>query len=153
MKGGQIGGFRWGLYGSAGGFPGASALIVRHSCKFSRFRLPCAIAFPRSFNKSVLRAFLGGFFGFMGFRCIFGCLVAFVGLVGLYACNVRRLRTEKRKTRKFIGFIGLLCSFSFLYCYCFACLDCFALVVCWSWVSFPSDDCDKKKGRNFLRPL
>ena len=99
----------WGLYGSAGGFPGASALIVRHSCKFSRFRLPCAIAFPRSFNKSVLRAFLGGLFGFIGQRCIFGWLRCFAWLVGLYACIVRRLRTEKRKRTYFCGLRSCCC--------------------------------------------
>ena len=43
----------------------------------------------------------------MGFRCIFGCLVAFVGLVGLYACSVRRLRTEKRNAAYLNYGIGL----------------------------------------------
>ena len=98
---------RW-LLGAVRGFSGASVLIVHQYSKITHLRLFGAIAFPRSFNKSVLRGFLGGLFGFIGFRCIFGCLVAFVALVGLYACNVRRLRTEKRKTCKFIGFIGFL---------------------------------------------
>ena len=69
----------------------ASALVVRYPTKIAHFRPFGAIAFPRSFNKSVLRAFLGRFFGFIGRRCVFGWVGAFVGLVGLYACSVRRL--------------------------------------------------------------
>ena len=77
-----------------------------------------------------------------------------MGLVGLYACIVRRLEVRKRKTCKFIGFIGSFCSCGCLCCVCcFACLVCFAPVVCglccW-WLFFPSDDCDKKKGRKGL---
>ena len=83
---------RW-LLGAVRGFPRASALIVHQHTKIAAFRLFGAIAFPRCLQKSVLRAFLGGLFGFIGFRCIFDWLVAFVGLVGLYACSVRRLRT------------------------------------------------------------
>ena len=136
----------------------ASAQVVLHPCKIAAFGYPCAIAFLDCFNKSVLRHFLGGFFGFIGARGIFGYLVAFVGLVGLYACNVRRLRTEKRKPRKFIGLLRSY-VFSSCVCCCFACLDCFAPglcagcvffvgLCCWC-LSFPSDDCDKKKGRAF----
>ena len=95
----------------------ASALIVHQHTEIAAFRLFGAIAFPRSFNKSVLRGFLGGFFGFMGARCIFGCLVAFVGLVGLYACNVRRLEIEKRNAAIFVGFAPAMF------------VDCFALAV------------------------
>ena len=79
----------------------ASVLIVHQHTKIAQFCLFGAIALPRSFQISVLRAFLGGLFGFIGARCGFDCLVAFVGLVGLYACNVRRLRTEKRKNLQF----------------------------------------------------
>ena len=43
--------------GAAWGFLGASALIVRHPCKLGLLGYPCAIAFPRCFNKSVLKAF------------------------------------------------------------------------------------------------
>ena len=75
---------------------GASALILHQHTKIAAFLLFGAIAFPRSLQISVLRGFLGGLFGFIGARCIFGYLVGFVGLVGLYACNVRRLRSEKQ---------------------------------------------------------
>ena len=149
-------------WGSGRGFPGASALVVLHPCKFGLFGYPCAIAFLHPFNKSVLRGFLGGLFGFIGARCIFDCLVAFAWLVGLYACKVKRLRTEKRKRPYFCG----LRSYVFISCGCFGCClscgYCFAPVVCgfllgcglccWCFF-FPLDDCDKKKGRNFLRPL
>ena len=96
----------------------ASAQIVHQHSKMVSFGYPCAIAFPCSFQISVLGAFLGGLFGFIGFRCIFGRPVAFVGLVGLYACTVRRLEVRKRKTCKFIGFIGFIGSFCS--CGCFA---------------------------------
>ena len=104
-KGGQIVGVRgcvprW-LLGLIWECLRASAPIVHYHTKIAHFRHFGAIASPRSFNKSVLRAFLGGFFGFIGARGIFGCLVAFVGLVGLYACSVRRLGSEKRKPCKF----------------------------------------------------
>ena len=85
--------------GAGWGFPGASALIVHQHTKIAYFRPFGAIAFLLCFNKSVLRHFLGGLFGFIGRGCIFGYLRAFAWLVGLYACNVRRLRTEKRKPR------------------------------------------------------
>ena len=68
--------------GAGRGFPGASAQVVHYPTKIAAFRLFGAIAFLHPFNKSVLRAFLGGLFGFIGARCIFGWLVAFVGLVG-----------------------------------------------------------------------
>ena len=79
-----------------------------------------------------------------------------MGLVGLYACNVRRLRDEKRKPANFLALAVAYCGLSCVCC--FACLVCFAPVVCglccW-WLFFPSDDCDKKKGRKgfSLRPL
>ena len=89
-----------------------------------------------------------------------------MGLVGLYACIVRRLRTEERNAAYFLGFIGSVgflgllrscCCFSWFVLCC--CLGCFAPVVCgfllgcWRFF-FPSDDCDKKKGRTVLaRPL
>ena len=106
----------------------ASLQVVRYPTKIAPFRSFGAIAFPRSFQISVLRGFLGGLFGFIGRRCIFDCLVAFVGLVGLYACNVRRLGSEKRKTCKFIE---LLRSYVFSSCSCFvvACLVFVAWVV------------------------
>ena len=98
---GLASGFVGAFLGADRGFLGASALIVHQHSKIAYFRPFCAIAFPRCFQISVLKGFLGGFFGFIGARCIFGCLVAFVAFVGLYACNVRRLRSEKRKPRKF----------------------------------------------------
>ena len=59
-----------GLFGSWSGLfwecLRASVLIVHQHTKIAAFGYPCAIAFPRCFNKSVLRAFLGGFFGFIG---------------------------------------------------------------------------------------
>ena len=129
-----------GAYMGAGrGFPGASALIVHQHSKIAHFRLFGAIAFLHPFNKSVLRGFLGGFFGFIGARCIFDWVRCFAWLVGLYACRVKRLRTEKRKTRKFIG---LLRSCIFLYCCCFACIAlvlrlscllCLGCGCCWWW--------------------
>ena len=155
----------WGLHPALLGLSwelvGASALVVRHPCKLAAFRFPCAIAFPRSFNKSVLRAFLGGFFGFMVLRCVFGYLVAFVGLVGLYACNVRRLRSEKRNRRYFCGlrsyFLGLLrscCCFSWfvlwLLCSCSLCWLCG--LCCW-WFFFPLDDMTKRKGKLLACPI
>ena len=146
-----LGGFRGlfqALLGAGRGFLGASVQVVHKHTKVTLFRLFGAIAFARSFKKSVLRAFLGGLFGFMGARCGFGWLVAFVGFVGLYACSVRRLRTEKRIAAHFLG---LLRSFSFLYCCCFACLDCFAPVLCLLWLGcwcffFPSDGMTKRNG-------
>ena len=98
----------------------ASVLIVRHPCKFGLLGYPCAIAFPHSFQISVLRAFLGGLFGFIGFRCIFDWLVAFVGLVGLYACIVRRLEVRKRKRPYFCGLLRPY--FCGLQLFAFACL-------------------------------
>ena len=80
------------VVGACLGAVGASALIVHQHTKITPFRLFGAIAFPRSFQISVLRGFLGGLFGFIGFRCIFGWLEGFAWLVGLYACNVRRLK-------------------------------------------------------------
>ena len=72
-----------GAYLGAGrGILGASVQVVHQHTKIAHFRLFGAIAFARSFNKSVLRAFLGGLFGFMGARCIFDWFGAFVGLVG-----------------------------------------------------------------------
>ena len=120
------------LLGAGRGFPGASALILHQHTKIAHFRLFGAIAFPRSSQISVLRGFLGGFFGFIGARCIFGCLVAFVGLVGLYACNVRRLGSEKRKTCKFIE---LLRSYVFSSCCCFSWFVLLLLFSCCLWVS------------------
>ena len=111
----------------------ASALVVLHPCKFSSFRLFGAIAFLDCLQISVLRAFWGGFFGFMGARCIFGCLVAFVGLVGLYACNVRRLGTEKRNAAHFLGFIGFLGLLRS--CCCFSWFVLLLLRSCCLWVS------------------
>ena len=83
----------WELFGASLGFPWASVLIVHQHSKIAHLLPFGAIAFLDCFQISVLRAFLGGLFGFIGFRCIFGWLVAFVGLVGLYACRVKRLRT------------------------------------------------------------
>ena len=60
----------------------ASVLIVHQHTKIARFRLFGAIAFLDCFQISVLRAFLGGLFGFIGFRCIFGCLGGFRGACG-----------------------------------------------------------------------
>ena len=57
--------FLGGSWGFLGELVGASALIVHQHTKTAHFRLLGAIAFPRCFNKSVLRAFLGGFFGFL----------------------------------------------------------------------------------------
>ena len=68
--------------GAGRGFPGASALIVHQHTKITHFRLFGAIALLDCFQISVLRAFLGGFFGFIGARCIFDCLGAFTWLVG-----------------------------------------------------------------------
>ena len=136
--------------GAGRGFPGASALVVLHPCKFGLFGYPCAIAFLHPFNKSVLRGFLGGLFGFIGARCIFGWLVAFAWLVWLYACNVRRLRSEKRKRPYFCG----LRSYVFISCGCFGCClscgYCFAPVLCGfllgCWFFFPLDGMTKRKG-------
>ena len=90
-------GFRWGLHlpllGLVWELVGASAQVVHQHTKIAHFRLFGAIAFFDCLQISVLRRFLGGLFGFICARCVFGWLVAFVGLVGLYACNVRRLRT------------------------------------------------------------
>ena len=138
---------RWLLGASLGLFGEcwrASALIVHQHSKIAALGLFGAIAFPRCSQISVLRAFLGGLFGFIGFACGFGCLVAFVALVGLYACSVRRLKSEKRKPAHFFRFR----SFGFLYRCCFACLVCFAPVLCWlwlcCWLSFPIGQNEKK---------
>ena len=79
--------------------------------------------------------------------------MAFVGLVGLYACGVRRLENEKRNAAYFLGFIVFLGFIGLLRsCCCFARFLC-VLRLCWLcglccwWFSFPSDDCDKKKGQ------
>ena len=45
---------------------GASALIVHQHTKIATFLPFGAIAFLHPFNKSVLRGFLGGLFGFIG---------------------------------------------------------------------------------------
>ena len=152
------------LWGVLEGFPWASAQIVHQHSKIVSLGYPCAIAFLDCLQKSVLRAFLGGLFGFIGFRCIFGCLVAFVGLVGLYACSVRRLRTWKRKRPYFCGLLRPLFLWASALCICLSCVCCFACLVyfapvvcglcCW-WFFFPLDDRDKKKGRKgfSLRPL
>ena len=49
-----------------------------------------------------------------------------------------------------LAFLALLDCFSS--CICFVCFACAALVLClcWLWLFFPSDDCDKKKGRTVL---
>ena len=52
-----------GSLGSAGGHP---LRVAHYPTKIAQFRLFGAIAFSRSFQISVLRAFLGGFFGFIG---------------------------------------------------------------------------------------
>ena len=56
-------------------------------------------------------------------------------------------------------FLALLACFALvvalrgLSCYCFALVLCWLWLCCW-WLFFPSDDCDKKKGRTLLaRPL
>ena len=112
------------ILGAGRGFPWASVLIVHQYTKIARFRLFGAIAFLDCLQKSVLRAFLGGLFGLICFRCIFGRLVAFVALVGLYACSVRRLEVRKRKPCYFLGFIGFLGFLGFIgllrSCGCFA---------------------------------
>ena len=136
----------------------ASALIVHYPTKIAHFLPFGAIAFLDCLQISVLRRFLGGLFGFIGFRCIFGWLVAFVGLVGLYACSVRRLEVRKRKTCKFIGFIGFLGFIGLLRsCGCFAWFvllllrSCSLLgVVVLLVVLFPFGRYDKKKGRTAL---
>ena len=132
----------------------ASALMLHQHSKIARFLPFGAIAFPRSCNKSVLRGFLGGLFGFIGLRCIFGCLVAFVGLVGLYACRVKRLRSEKRKPAYFIGSLRLFRSYSLcasLVWLRFACAGCVGcrlwFVCCWWWFFFPLDGMTKRKGK------
>ena len=103
-----------GAYVGAGrGFLGASAQVVHQHTKIAPFPHFGATAFPDCLQTSVLRAFLGGLFGFIGARCIFDWVVVFVGLVGLYACIVRRLRTEKRKPAYFIGLLRP--AFSWLY--------------------------------------
>ena len=161
-KGGQIVGVRgcvprW-LLGVIRECLRASALVVHYPTKSAYFANLGAIAFPRSFNKSVLRAFWGGLFGFIGARCVFDWVRCFAWLVRLYACRVKRLRTEKRIAANFFSSCDCFCCLScVLSCGC--CLGCFAPVVCgfrlccW-WFFFPSDDCDKKKGRTVLaRPL
>ena len=150
---------RW-LLGAGRGFPWASALIVHQHTKIARLRLFGAIAFPCSCNKSVLRAFWGGLFGFIGFRSIFGWVRCFAWLVGLYACIVRRLEVRKRNAAYFLGFIGFLgllrsccCLLWFVLCLslgllwllCSCCL-------CWLWLVllvgfFPFGRYDKKKGQ------
>ena len=131
----------------------ASALIVHQHTKIAAFLPFGAIAFPRSFKISVLRAFSGGLFGFIDARCIFDWLVAFAWLVGLYACIVRRLEVRKRKTCNFIGFIGFLGFIGLLRsCGCFAWFvllllrSCSLLVVVVLWVVlFPFGRYDKKE--------
>ena len=150
-----------GSFGAYMGVPDASALILLQHSKIAHFRHFGAIAFPRSSQISVLRGFLGGFFGFIGAGCIFGCLAAFVGLVGLYACAVRRLRTEKRNAAHFLGFIGLIASLRS--CCCFLCFVLLLLRSCCLWVSlglwvvllafFPFGRYDKKKGQAVACPL
>ena len=90
----------------------------------------------------------------MGFRCIFGWLVAFAWLVGLYACNVRRLRTERRNAAHFLGLLrfsscGCLLWFVLLLLRSFSLCASLVLVV---WVVllvvfFPFGRYDKKKGQ------
>ena len=131
----------WGLvWELVGASLRASVQVVRYPTKIACFRLFGAIASPRSSQISVLRAFLGGLFGFIGARCIFGYLGAFVGLVGLYACRVKRLGSEKRNAAHFlgfigsVGFIGLIASFLlllFVVCLVVALL---LLFVGFSWV-------------------
>lgn len=125
--------------GAGRGFLGASAQIVHQRTKIAPFRLFGAIAFPRCLQISVLRAFLGGFFGFIGSGCIFGWLVAFVGLVGLYACSVRRLKVRKRKPANFLALAFSLVA-SLLLLLIVVCLVVIAwvasllLFVCFGWV-------------------
>ena len=114
--------------GAGRGFLGASAQVVHQHTKIAPFRLFGAIAFLHPFNKSVLRGFLGGFFGFIGARCIFDWLVAFVGLVGLYACRVKRLESEKRKPANFLA-LAFACIASLLFFVGFACAAWVALCV------------------------
>ena len=146
-----------GYLGAGRGFPGASALIVHQHTKIARLRLFGAIAFLNCLQISVLRGFLGGFFGFIGARCVFGCLVAFVGFMRLYACRVKRLEVRKRNAAHFIGFLGLHRSCICLYCVCcFACIAlvlrlswlCALLGLCWCWLSFPIGQ--NEKGAHLL---
>ena len=148
----------WGLYRALWGVLEGFRSHSPASLQIGALGCPCAIAFPRCFNKSVLRRFLGGLFGFIGFRCIFGWLVAFVALVGLYACRVKRLEVRKRKTCKFIGFIGFIGFLGFIgllrSCGCFAWFvllllrSCSLLVVVVLLVAlFPFGRYDKKKGQ------
>ena len=170
MKGGQIGGFRgcvprwslglsWGYYQALWECWRVSALIVHQHSKIAAFGFPCAIAFPRSFNKSVLRGFLGGLFGFIWSRCIFGWLVGFVGLVRLYACKVKRLRSEKRKPANlldcfapvfcWLALIALLALFaSLVLVVWFACLGCVVGGFLSLWMI-----ATKRKGKRFACPL
>ena len=141
----------WGLLGSWSGLPWGFPEVVRYPTKIAPFLPFGAIALPRSFQISVLRAFLGGLFGFMGLRCIFDCLVAFVWLVGLYACSVRRLRTEKRNPAILLALsallacIALVVAFRGLSCgYCFAPVVC-GFLLCCCWFSFPLDKTKKER--------
>ena len=83
----------------------------------------------------------------MGFRCVFGCLVALAWLVGLYACRVKRLRTGKRNAAHFIGFLGLLRSCSCLLCFVLLLLCSCSLLVVLLVAFFPFGRYDKKKGQ------
>lgn len=72
-----------GLVGElVGASVGACAQIVPQHSKRVSFGYPSAIAFPRSLQISVLRGFLGGFFGFIGLACGFGRVRCFAWLVG-----------------------------------------------------------------------
>ena len=107
---------------------GAFAMIVHQHTKIAAFLPFGAIAFLHPFNKSVLRAFWGGLFGFIGWGCIFDWLRCFAWLVGLYACRVKRLRTEKRIAANFFSSCGSCSRFG---CGLSCCrLDYFAPVVC-----------------------
>ena len=124
-----------GLVGElVGAFLGLPFRVAHYPTKITPFRLFGAIAFLDCFQISVLRAFLGGLFGFIGFACGFGWLVAFVGLVGLYACNVRRLGSEKRNAAYFLGlFRSCCCLLWFVLCLSLGLL--WLLCSCCLWVS------------------
>ena len=124
------------LLGAGRGFLGASLQVVHQHAKIALFRLFGATAFPRSLHISVLRGFLGGFFGFIWLRCIFDWLVGFVGLVGLYACRVKRLRSEKRNAANFLGCFALAVALLWLVLCLSLGLLLGLLCSCCLWVSF-----------------
>ena len=122
-------------WGSGRGFLGASALVVLPPCKFGLFGYPCAIAFLHPLNKSVLRGFLGGFFGFIGARCIFDWLWLSRGLCGFMRVMLGGYRVKSENAPIFVGFAPMFSSLAVaLVVACLVVIGLLLFFVGFSWV-------------------